>query len=898
MSSLALARRSRTGRATAAVAACVVTAALLLRAAPSRADRSSPYVRMPRTGTDPALSRPPGAERRTDAQPQAPRSLAQQPVPGPIGSLFATSPLAVITTTVTISNTLDAPHVVGVAVDPVGGDNAWPVRSGPGRLLQPGASARVPVTVEVPIAAVDGMRMAARLYVRAATETDAPVTVEERTLYAWTGGDMTRVTPNAGATYVGCRGDLDSDGLVHPYEVDVVASRFAARRGEGGYDPTLDFDHDGRIGAADVQAVAGRAGRRCGPLEAVDSAALREAVAIEPIRGHLEALQAAADANGGNRAAGTAGYDASVRYMAAVLEDAGYRDVRSAFERLRAVEPMPAVIEVHSPDAVALVPGIDFRQAAFSGGGEVTADIVPVDVTVPPAPESSSTSGCEREDFEGFPRGAVALMQRGTCNVSQKALNAVSQGAVAAIIFNEGQPDRTDPFPITLGPSVFAIPVFATRFGVGEAIVRHVRSGTTVRVHIKAEAAAAIDREDNIVAEWPFSDDDSVVMIGAHLDSVRSGPGINDNGSGAAAVVEIARQVARLDLRPRHRLKFALWGAEEVGGWGARRYLERLSPTEHHRIIAYLNFDMIGSVNPMRDVYPATNAPDGSDELSALFGRWFQSRGVPYEETPIVGSLDSDAFDWVGIPASGLFTGHNMMMTPEQAGRYKGTAGAPMDPCYHAPCDTITNINLSILDEMADAAAHATWSAANAKLLALTSRRALPLPSQPGRQALEAAQPSIDARVNEPAGARPMAGMQPSASVAQLPDEVIAVAVDTAGMAASEVTLSYDPLALAIMRVESGDFVPQNSLVLGPVLAPGVISFGSAGADVSTTGTGRIAHIRFRRLRGSGPPVFRIDHGATGTYDAAGTRLPAPATVRLAGAAVTGVWLPWGGMGR
>lgn len=834
----------------------------------------------------------------------APLSPAQQIVPGPEGSLFATAPMSVITAMVAITNTLPDPHVVGVEAAPGGTGPAWPVRVSPGRLLAPGAGASVPVTVEVPIGALDGVRTATRLTVRAALETDAPVTVTEQTLHAWTGGDMPRGDDERAGGYVGCRGDLDLDGYVAPYEADVVAERFAARRGEGNYDAAWDFDHDGRIGAADVQAVAGRVREHCGALLDIDSTALREAVTIEPIRAHLEALQAVADANGGNRAAGTPGYDASAAYMAGVLEEVGYRDVRRPFSFDVERVPAPARIEVLTPVAGTWTPVVDFLQAELSGGGDITAEVVPVDVTIPPAATSGSTSGCELADWDGFPRGAIALVQRGSCSFSQKISHATFTGASAVFLFNEGQPDRIEPFAIQLGPTVSAIPVFAVRYGRGEEVVRHVRSGATVRAHIVAEAAVATVQDDNIVAEWPGSQGDLVVMIGAHLDSVPNGPGINDDGSGAAAVVEIARQVARLGLRPRHTLRFALWGAEEIAGLGAQAYLDDLSPTDRFRILAYLNFDMIASMNPMRDVYPAQYAPDGSDEISALFGRWFTARRAPYEETTIIGGLDSDTFEWLGIPTGGLFTGHNMVMTAAQAARYQGVADAPMDPCYHRACDTIANIHWPILTEMAEAAAHATWSLANDDLLAVTSRRALPLPpaTPVTVTAASAALWSVDPGVAGPAAAdaadgRSAGGASPSASVAQRPDEVIALAVNATGMAAAEVTLSFDPRAVQVLGVDGG-FLPPDGRMLGPVVLPGSMSFGVVGGTEGITGTGRIAHIRYHLLRGAGPPAFRIDAGATGMYDARGVRLPPPATVQLAGAAVTGVWLPWSGVGR
>ncbi|MEO8084978.1 MAG: M20/M25/M40 family metallo-hydrolase [Ardenticatenales bacterium] len=814
-------------------------------------------------------------------------------MPGPRGSLYATSPLAVITATVTVTNSLDAPHIVGVAAAPAAGAPSWTVLTGPGRLLAPGASASVPITVEVPISAGDGMRMPVRLRLQTAVETDRPVTVDEQTLFAWTGGDMVE------GTYVGCRGDLDADGIVLAQEADSVAERFDARRDEAAYEAALDFDHDDRIGAADVQAVAGRVGQRCGPLVDIDSSVLRAGVGMAPVRAHLEALQAVADANNGNRSAGTTGYRASVDYVAGVLAAEGYRNVRNSFEYPIAFEPPPADIEVLSPEAATWVPGADFLQATFSPAVDITADVVPVDVTVPPAPETSSTSGCEEADYAGFPRGAIALVQRGTCSFGQKASMAAWKGASAVVMFNEGQVDRTEPFPIDLGGIVFPVSVFAARYALGEAIVLHVRAGGTVRMHIRADQSATLRREENVIAEWPSSEDDDVVMIGAHLDSVRNGPGINDDGSGVAAVLEIARQVARLDLRPKHRLRFAFWGAEEIASWGSSQYLDGLTAAERHQIIAYLNFDMIASVNPMRDVYWAQYKRDGADDLSALLERWFDRANLPHEQTWFSGGLDSDSFEWRGIPTSGVFTGHDLKLSPAQAAKYHGTPDAPMDPCYHRSCDTIANINWTILEEMIAAAAHATWSVANDDFIALTSRRARPLPTRPPNAVADAAPSPVTLEPPARVAALDSDDHVPSASIAQLPDEITGLAVDVEGMAAFELTLSFDPASVEILGAQLGDFVPDGSRTLGPVLAPGRLAIGSAaGAARFTTGAGRVVHIRYRMLRGGAPPRVRIERDATGVFDHSGTVLGPPAAVRVVGAAVESAWLPWGGVER
>lgn len=829
----------------------------------------------------------------------------QAPVaPPPLPALFATAPGAVITATLDVTNTFDSPHVFSLEAEP-GADAAWPLSYGPARSLAAGASARFPVTVSVPITAVDGQSVRARVLVRARGNAGPRGWVAERTLYAWAGGDM-----RAGR-YVDCRGDLDGSGTVDDDDLGTVAAAFHVRRGDALYRPAHDFDHDGRIGAADVQAVAGRLGQACGPLATVDTAPLREAVTLTALRSHLEALQGIADRNGGNRAAGTTGYEQSAAYARYELEALGYTvDVRPFTYPGRRTPP-PATFTQLAPRATDYVIDADYAQASLSGGGDVTATLAAVDVVVPPAPGANgNTSGCEPSDFAAFPAGAIALVQRGTCPFDDKVANAVAAGAAAVVVFNEGQAGRTAVFDVTLRAAA-RVPVLGASHGTGAALVEQLRAGAAVRAHIKAESAAVDLQSQSVIVEWPKSVDDGVVMLGAHLDSVTAGPGINDDGSGVAAVLEVARQVARLDLTPRHRLRFALWGGEELGLWGSRRYVESLAPAERAAILAYLNFDMIGSPNPIRGTYDSRPESDGADQIEDHFGRWFDAYGAAHETvTVITGRSDHAAFSSAGIPVGGLFTGLNQAMSPAQAERYGGTAGALMDPCYHRSCDTTLNIHWPMLDEMADAVAHAAWTLANDPLFPMTSHRARSLgiiSAPPGTAAAPAR--SLPAAARPPAGPAaslvpllpvlPVLPARPAAAIAQSASGTIAViASAVGGMAAFEATLRFDPTAIRILGVEPGDLLPTGHVPLGPSGPAGELSIGAATAGTRPiTGTGRVAAIRYQRLRGPQPPRVRLDRAGTGVFDASGARLGPPAAVRIEGALIEAVWLPWGERG-
>jgi aminopeptidase S len=214
----------------------------------------------------------------------------------------------------------------------------------------------------------------------------------------------------------------------------------------------------------------------------------------------------------------------------------------------------------------------------------------------------------------------------------------------------------------------------------------------------------------NLIAEWPRGDANNVIMAGGHLDSVTAGPGINDNGSGSAALLEVALTVASQNYTPDKRIRFGWWGAEERGLVGSTFYVNNLPSAERTRIKAYVNFDMIGSPNPGYFVYSASGQPSGSLALQQTLQAPFATMGVPTELTSVGGRSDHAAFANVGIPIGGLFTGAEVSKTSAQAQKWGGTAGQAFDRCYHAACDTMSNINVTALDRNSDAIAYAIWT--------------------------------------------------------------------------------------------------------------------------------------------------------------------------------------------
>lgn len=446
-------------------------------------------------------------------------------------------------------------------------------------------------------------------------------------------------------------------------------------------------------------------------VDDIDSTRLRDAVTVGGILSHERVFQRIANQNDGNRAAGLPGYDASAAYVQQVLRAAGYRVQRQTFEFPFYRELAPAQVAQVTPTPTTYETGT----FDFSGSGDVTGRVVPTnDVLIPPPPTPGSTSGCEPTDFAPAPAGpSIALIQRGTCFFEVKAANAQAAGYDAVVFFNEGQPGRDELF-IGSANRPFTIPVVGLSFADGAALYARIQGGQDVVLHVATSTDNSPRPTTNILADSPGGDPDKVVVVGAHLDSVIDGEGINDNGSGSATILEIAKQIAKLKIRPRQKLRFAFWGAEESGLLGSEHYVATLPDADLARIYANLNFDMLGSPNYARFVYDGdgsatgTAGPPGSAQIEGIFDSYFAGAGLATDPTAFDGRSDYGPFIAVGIPAGGLFSGAEGIKTEAQAAAYGGTAGVAYDVCYHQECDDVNNLNVNALAELGDAAAHAT----------------------------------------------------------------------------------------------------------------------------------------------------------------------------------------------
>ena len=438
---------------------------------------------------------------------------------------------------------------------------------------------------------------------------------------------------------------------------------------------------------------------------------------------HMAAFQAIAEANAidgvPTRADQTPGYDASVAYVVDTMTAAGWN-----------VEVVPFTYNAANVMLEQLTPDpqdwIAF-DAVGTGEGDVTGNVIPVDINIAEGVgNNANSSGCDGpvvatnpgvDDFDGLDWSGdndIALIQRGTCSFADKARNAVVAGAEAVVLFNQGNlpstpdNDRLGPVNPTLAPFEVSIPVVGTTYEAGQSLAQE---AATAQVVVDFFLATS----ENVIAELPGANDDNVVMAGAHLDSVPEGPGINDNGSGSAALLEVAQNLS--NNKPQNTLRFAWWGAEEVGLLGSTAWVAQQSPEELERIAMYLNFDMVGSPNYIFMVYDADESsfpapagvpiPAGSAAIEDTFESYYTLAGVPYDDSEFSGRSDYQAFINNGIPSSGLFTGAEEIKTPEQAAIWGGQAGDAFDPCYHQECDDIDNFDPVALDVNVDAVAFA-----------------------------------------------------------------------------------------------------------------------------------------------------------------------------------------------
>lgn len=441
---------------------------------------------------------------------------------------------------------------------------------------------------------------------------------------------------------------------------------------------------------------------------------------------HLQAFQAIADANPGpdghpSRNSGEPGYKASVDYVAAKMAAAGYNVAIQPYTFVYSTFTSKPTFSELSPAAKDFVLDTDFTAGtAFGTAPDATVQAAG-GIVIPPTATPSSASGCTAADFGGFTAGNAALIQRGSCTFGTKALNAQAAGASAAIIFNEGNPGRTEVFGGSLvdaaGNTVttLKIPVIFVSFDLGSTFYSQVQAGTVTRVKAAVQGTFDPARLDyNVIAESKGGDKNHVVVVDAHLDAI-FGAGILDNASGSATILDIAEKMK--NVTPRNKLRFIWFGGEELGLLGSNFYVNSLPSNELSHIGYDLDADVLGTPNPVLGIVdpagvdlfnrgPGTVMPNKVYKASTVARdmgvQVLDGQGLNHIFFSADGT-DAFVFHQAGIPASGVLTGQDCCKLPSdvarfggQVGNFEGTLGSFDGGCVDNPfrwCDNIANVD-------------------------------------------------------------------------------------------------------------------------------------------------------------------------------------------------------------
>jgi hypothetical protein len=449
----------------------------------------------------------------------------------------------------------------------------------------------------------------------------------------------------------------------------------------------------------------------------------------------MQDLQTIADNNLGpdghpSRNAGEPGYLASVNYVANLMNQWGYDvHVQTYTIDYFAYTAIPTLSEV-SPTARSYTLNQDWSSGQSIG--TTTSDIQPAGgFVLPPTPETSSTSGCTSADFTGFTPGRIALIQRGGCNYGVKVLNAQAAGATGVLIFNEGNPGRTDLifgslFDAANNPFTPDIPVAFTSFANGIDLLTQyqaaVQNNTALpRLSLSIQGIHDPNRPDyNLIADSKGGDKNHVVVVDAHLDAIY-GAGMLDNASGSVTILDIARMLK--NVTPTNKLRFIWFGGEELGILGSQYYVSHLSSNDLSHIGYDLDADVTATPNYTVGVLdPASqNLFGGATPVfpnrvykASQIARdeavdYFTSIGKNHEFFSPQGT-DAISFNNVGIPASGVLTGQDCCKTQQEVdlfggtvGNFEGNLGSFDGGCVDNPflwCDNFPNNDFNVMTFM------------------------------------------------------------------------------------------------------------------------------------------------------------------------------------------------------
>ncbi|KAK3314366.1 aminopeptidase Y [Apodospora peruviana] len=433
--------------------------------------------------------------------------------------------------------------------------------------------------------------------------------------------------------------------------------------------------------AAAAIALGSANAKQCKPI--IDSAKLQNDITTENLMSNLVALNDIASAHGGNRAFGLPGYAASVNYVwDRISTIPGTKSWKQDFSALfNIVESISLKIN----DEDIYVFGLSYSPSTSREG--IVAEIVA-------GPEGAA--GCEDKSYDGLDvKDKIVLVQRFRCptggTLAGRLLPAARAGAAAVIIYND-VPTNTTAGTLS-APSSEHVPGGFINMVDGLRIKERLAKGEKLEAYFQQTQIVEERITQNVFVETEGGDPENVIVLGAHLDSVQAGPGINDDGSGTSLLLELF--LATTKYRAKNKIRFAWWGAEENGLLGSRHYCSSLSAAEANQILAYLNFDMVSKgyfgVGDTDGSTHGSVAPLGSEVIEKIFVDHFEAQGLVVTPAIITNGSDYASFWQILNKPFGFIN--------------TGTAPA-QDPCYHQACDTIENPDPNTITVNARAAAH------------------------------------------------------------------------------------------------------------------------------------------------------------------------------------------------
>ncbi|KAK1700060.1 hypothetical protein BDP55DRAFT_215446 [Colletotrichum godetiae] len=440
----------------------------------------------------------------------------------------------------------------------------------------------------------------------------------------------------------------------------------------------------------------------------VDSASFQDQITKENLQANLVQLSDIAIANGGNRAFGLPGYAASVDYIfSRISSAAGAKVWKQDFSATYSTE-LRANLTVN---------GEKLTIYGLYGSPDTPAEGITAQLVAGP----NGTAACEAASYADLDvDGKIVIVTESLCPGYRDGFHAgvmkpaAAAGASAVIVINDFALNLTAG---NLGPAddgTYVPTGFVNQY-IGDPLKARLAAGEVLTA-LFWEAEVVDSRvTQNVFAETEGGDESNVIVLGAHLDSVAWGPGINDNGSGTSLLLELF--LALTKYATNNKIRFAWWGAEEKGLVGSRYYVNNLATEERANILAYLNFDMVAKgyygVFDGDGASYGVPAPAGSDVIQELFTADFVAKGINVTAARFTNGSDYASF-WqvLGKPIGGLHTG----------------TGSAQDPCYHQECDNINNPDLDQLTVNAKTTAHVLSALAldGTNLIKKLSARVLP----------------------------------------------------------------------------------------------------------------------------------------------------------------------------